>query len=83
MIVPSPGRRLIQVQLAFRGSNPVVGNRNSPARFSRLIGNDKHAGGRVADECMFKRIDHELGDMRPILSASADETVPRSRLDLQ
>ena len=53
---------LIRIQLALRGSNPVVGNRKSPARFSRLIGNDKHASGRVADECMFERIDHELGD---------------------
>ena len=34
----------------------------SPARFSRLIGNDKHASGRIADECMFERIDHELSD---------------------
>jgi hypothetical protein len=27
----------------FRGSNAVVGNHKSPARFSRLIGNDNQA----------------------------------------
>jgi len=53
---------LIRIQLALRGSNPVVGNRKSPARFSRLIGNDNQASGLVADERMLERIDHELSD---------------------
>jgi hypothetical protein len=37
-------------------------NRKSPARFSRLIGNDNQASGLVADERMLERIDHQLGD---------------------
>ena len=53
---------LIRIQLVLRGSNPVVGNRKSPARFSRLIGNDNQASGFVADERMLERIDHELSD---------------------
>jgi hypothetical protein len=31
--------------MALRYPNPIVGNRKSPSRFSRLIGNDKQAGG--------------------------------------
>jgi hypothetical protein len=50
------GTWLIRVQLAFRGSNPVVGNHKSPTRFSRLLGNDNQASGRVADERMLERI---------------------------
>ena len=56
------GTWLIRVQLALRHSNPVIGNRKSPARFSRLIGNDDQARGLVADERMLERIDHELSD---------------------
>ena len=53
---------LIRIQMALRGSNPIVGNRKSPTRLSRLIGNDKQASGPVADKGMLERIDHELGD---------------------
>ena len=51
-----------QIQMALRFSNSIVGNRKSPACFSRLIGNDKKASGPVADKGMFERIDHELRD---------------------
>ena len=54
--------RLIRIQLALRGSNPVIGNRKLPARFSHLIGNNDQASGLVADERMLERIDHELSD---------------------
>src|ERR1700733_10487771 len=53
---------LIRIQLTLRGFNPVVGNRKSPARFSRLIGNYNQDSGLVADESMLECIDHELGD---------------------
>jgi hypothetical protein len=56
------GTWLIRIQLAFRSSQPVVGDRKSPVRFSRLIGNDNQASGVGGDERMFERIDHELGD---------------------
>src|ERR1700736_3862528 len=53
---------LIQIQSGFRYSNPIVGNRKSPARFGRLIGNDKQASGPLADKGVFERIDHKLRD---------------------
>ena len=47
----------LQIQMALRFSNSIVGNRKSPACFSRLVGNVKQAGGPVADKGMLECID--------------------------
>jgi hypothetical protein len=48
---------LMQIQVALPYPNPIVGNRKSPARFGRLIGNDKLTSGPLADKGMLERID--------------------------
>ena len=53
---------LIQIQMALRRPNSIVGNRKSPVCFSRLVGDDKPASGPVSDKGVLERIDHELGD---------------------
>ena len=52
----------IQLQMALRCPNAIVGNRKSPSCLSRLIGNDKQASGPLPDKGMLERIDHELRD---------------------
>ena len=66
--------------MALRFSNSIVGNRKSPACFSRLISNDKKASGPVADKGMFERIDHELRDNETDADRLGDEAVPPSEV---
>src|SRR5580658_7462766 len=54
------GGCLGRTQMGLRRANAIVGNRKSPTRISRLIGNDKPASGALADKGVLERVDHEL-----------------------
>jgi hypothetical protein len=74
---------LTHIQVALPYPHPIVGNRKSPAHFSRLIGDDKLTSGPLADKGMLERIDHKLRDNETDAYRLGGRSRAAPHLDLQ